>query len=166
MTALPVLFPPAEQGLQRVSPHWYQTRDGDRCALALFMRHYSCEHPRAKLAGGAASLIIGPGEKMLLISGEGDALFAWRRELYRRDGQRGVNCAVFRNESPVLSSVLIREAMDVAWRRWPGERLFTFVNPNRVRSSNPGFCFLCAGWRKCGRSGSGLLILEVTDESA
>jgi hypothetical protein len=42
-------------------------------------------------------------------------------------GQRGVNCAVFRNESSVLSSELIREACGLAWTRWPGERLYTYV---------------------------------------
>jgi hypothetical protein len=29
-----------------------------------------------------------------------------------------------------------------------------------VRSTNPGFCFLVAGWRRCGRTKGGLLILE------
>jgi hypothetical protein len=31
-----------------------------------------------------------------------------------------VNCAVFRNEGPVLSSDLILEAEELAWGRWPG----------------------------------------------
>lgn len=37
---------------------------------------------------------------------------------------------------------------------------YTYVNPEKVRSSNPGFCFLVAGWQRCGRTRSGLLILE------
>ena len=37
----------------------------------------------------------------------------------------------------------------LAWERWPGERLFTYVDPNKVRSFNPGYCFLRAGWDRC-----------------
>ena len=77
------------------------------------------------------------------------------------DGQPGVYCPVFRNEGPVRSSDLIRAAMELAWFRWPGERLFTYVDPGLVRSTNPGYCFLMAGWRKCGRSGRGLVLLEA-----
>lgn len=72
----------------------------------------------------------------------------------------GVCAAVFRNESPVLSSALILEAEQHAWARWPGERLYTYVDPGAVRSTNPGTCYLKAGWRKCGATGRGLLILE------
>ena len=36
----------------------------------------------------------------------------------------------------------------LAWSRWPGERLYTYVAPWMVRSSNPGWCFQVASWRK------------------
>jgi hypothetical protein len=72
-----------------------------------------------------------------------------------------LNGAVFRNESPILSSVLIREACELAWRRWPGARLYTYVDARRVRSPNPGCCFKAAGWRACGKTKCRrLLILE------
>lgn len=153
---LPTLFPPAEQGLKRLTEHWYRTRDGDPCARALYRRHYSCYHYRD---GRQPSLFCGPGEKTVLIDGDGTALFVWRRFI-DASGQQGVNCAVFRNESAILSSVLIREAMDIAWRRWPGERLYTYVNASRVKSSNPGYCFKRAGWVSCGRTKGGLIVLE------
>jgi hypothetical protein len=35
------------------------------------------------------------------------------------------------------------------------------VNPCRIRSTNPGFCFLAAGWSRCGQTNSGLIVLEV-----
>ena len=78
------------------------------------------------------------------------------------DKQEGINCAVFRNESSVLSSALITEAMRLAWHRWPGERLYTYVNPAQIKSNNPGFCFQAAGWHKCGESQGGLVILECS----
>jgi len=55
-----------------------------------------------------------------------DALFVWRKFL-SADRQVGVNCAIFRNESPILSSTLILEAERLAHARWPAERLYTYV---------------------------------------
>ena len=43
------------------------------------------------------------------------------------------------------------------------ERFFTFVNPGKVGSPNPGYCFKKAGWRHVGRTKKrGLHILEKT----
>jgi len=73
-------------------------------------------------------------------------LFVWRKFI-SGDDQRGINCAIFRNEGAGLSSWLIREADALADTRWPGERHYTYVDPRKVRSGNPGFCFKQAGWR-------------------
>lgn len=99
---------------------------------------------------------------MVLLTPCARALFVWRKFI-SKDGQQGVNCAIFRNEGAGLSSQLILDAMQLAWQRWPGERFYTYVNPRRVLSSNPGYCFLRAGWRRCGITKTRkLLILEVT----
>ena len=66
------------------------------------------------------------------------------------DTQRGVSCAVFRNEGRLRSSDLILAAMEIAWRKWGLVRLYTYVDPRRVRSSNPGYSFQAAGWRRVG----------------
>lgn len=86
-------------------------------------------------------------------------MFVWRKFI-DDSGQDGVNCAVFRNESPHLSSELIRQADAVADFAWPGERHYTHVDQARVRSANPGFCFMAAGWKRCGVTKSGLIVLE------
>lgn len=152
------LFPPGTGLTDQVSEHWYRVGAEDAEAVALFKRHYTCRLSR-QWGGRDTNRFIGPGECMILITASADALFAWRKEMFRADGQSGVNCAVFRNEGPVLSSELIREAETVAWARWPGERLFTFVNPVKVRSSNPGYCYLTAGWRRCGVTATRKLIV-------
>lgn len=92
----------------------------------------------------------------------GCACFIWRK-FVSGDGEVGVNCAAFRNEGPGLSSELIREACTLAWARWPGERLYTYVNENKIRRKrDPGRCFIRAGWHVCGRTtGAGLIILEI-----
>ena len=146
-----------------IGTYWLPVRDGDRRALALYLRHYSARRYRD---GRRRTRFVGPGERMVLLSPRCDALFVWRR-FTSDDGQHGVNCAVFRNESNVLSSTLIREAVGWAWQKWPGERLYTYVCPAKVRSTNPGACFQRAGWRVCGRNKDGrLIILELLPEGS
>lgn len=77
------------------APDWFVTKDGDRTCLALYERHYS----RYRYADGRRqSQFFGPGEHIVLRTGDGDALFVWRKFI-DDSGQIGVNCAVFRNES-------------------------------------------------------------------
>ena len=136
--------------------HWLPCKDGDRRALALFNRHYSKYH---YADGRKPALFVGPGEKMVLLTVDCLALFVWRK--FQGDGQEGVNCAVFRNEGPILSSELIREASYWAEQRWPGERQYTYVKASAIQSSNPGYCFKVAGWKICGITKvNKLIILE------
>ena len=137
-------------------PLWWLTKDGDVACLALYERHYSAYRYRD---GRVRKLFCGPGEKVVLRTFSGDAFFVWRK--FKDDsGQVGINCAAFRNESPRRSSDLIRQADAIADCIWPGERHYTYVNAARVKSANPGFCFLKAGWRRCGMTKGGLNILE------
>ena len=107
-----------------------------------------------------ASGITAPGEHIVLMTPDGSALFVWIKQKYTQNKQTGVNCAVFRNEGGALSSDLILEAEHIAWRRWPGERLFTYVNTKTIKSKNPGYCYKVAGWKECGTTRGGLIILE------
>ena len=107
-------------------------------------------------------LFVGPGERIVLLTPDAGALFVWRR--FVEPGQsepRGTYCSVFRREWgcwPVSAMILAAE--ELAWRRWPGERLYTYVAPWMVRSSNPGYCFQVVGWRKCRTTARGLVELE------
>lgn len=128
--------------------------------LALYERHYSARHYRD---GRERRLFVGPGEKIVLRTEEPQALFVWRKFISADAcGQEGVNCAVFRNEGPHLSSLLIRQADAIADHCWPGVRHYTYVHPGRIKSANPGACFRRAGWRRCGVTKGGLLIFERT----
>jgi hypothetical protein len=144
-------------GLRKIGRHWFECRDGNDQARAIFQRHYS---HRSFLDGRQPKLFVGPGTKVVLVTQHADALFVWRR-FKDNSGQEGVNCAVFRNESDTRSSDLILDAEEIAWRKWPGERLYTYVNPKRIRSRNPGACFKAACWRVCGvTKWQRLLVLE------
>lgn len=137
-------------------PLWWLTKDGDKTCLALYERHYSAYRYRD---GRIRRLFVGPGDKLVLRTGKGNAFFVWRKFI-DASGQQGVNCAAFRNEGAHRSSDLIRQADAIADCCWPHTRHYTYVNPKSVRSCNPGFCFIMAGWRRCGRTKGGLLILE------
>lgn len=138
------------------NPAWYLSKDGDLTLLALYERHYSAYHYRD---GRIRRLFCGPGEKIVLRTKRGDAGFVWRNFI-DQSGQRGVNCAFFRNEGAFLSSDLIRQADSIADHIWPGRRHYTYVNPKAVRSRNPGYCFSRAGWSRCGATKGGLIVLE------
>ncbi|WP_428491657.1 hypothetical protein [Rhodopila sp.] len=137
-------------------PDWYLTKDGDASCLAMYERHYSAYQYKD---GRVRKLFCGPGEKIVLRTRAAEAIFVWRKFI-DASGQTGINCAVFRNEGPIRSSDLIRQADEIADFCWPGQRHYTYVRASAVRSANPGFCFISAGWNPCGATKSGLRILE------
>lgn len=121
---------------------------------ALADRHYS------RRTVGARQFCYA-GRKLVLRDTAGDVLFVWMWpfEELRMDGQRGYSCAIFRNEGKRRSSDIILEAEAAAFAKWGPHRVFTYVNPKKIRSTNPGFCFLRAGWQRAGRSKGGLVLL-------
>ncbi len=135
---------------------WIPVKDGDFTGMSLFKRHYTARPKRQQFQ------FVGPGGKMVLLTPDARALFVWRKFI-SDSGEQGVNCAVFRNEnsSAGRASVLIEEAKILAWERWPGERLYTYVDPSKVRHKrDPGRCFIRAGFRICGKTSKDKLILE------
>lgn len=145
-----------------MKPDWWVTKDGNLDCLELHARHYS----RYDYADQRERILfVGPGDKLVLHIGD-RAVFVWRKFvddcIDQRTGrkQEGVNCAVFRNESEHLSSSLIRQADAIADAVWTDRRHYTYVNREKIASSNPGFCFQQAGWTKCGMTKGGLLVLE------
>lgn len=135
---------------------WMHVKDGNDFARLIFNSHYS---RRFYKDGRCPKLFVGPGEKMVLLGFFYPALFVWRKFI-SRDNQVGVNCAIFRNEGHERSSELILKAEAEARKRWPTDRFYTYVNPRKIRSSNPGYCFKAAGWAVCGKTKRGLVVLE------
>jgi hypothetical protein len=156
VSAFRLIVPPAQT--VQLTEHWHVVKDGDPAGLRLYEQHYSAHQYRD---GRIRKLFCGPGYKIVLLTKEGDALFVWRK-FVDDSGQEGVNCAIFRNSTcgRLRSSDLILEAERVAWCRWPGERLYTYVDPRKITSRNPGYCFQCAGWSRCGVTAGNLFILE------
>jgi hypothetical protein len=139
---------------------WFSVSRADPRLYALYRRHYSAEkNARWRRPGNTNSAAA--GSTLCLLTVPGDAAFIWLKNTAERyDHQAGVCCTLFRNESAHMSSELIREAEQLAWARWPGERLFTYVDARRVASEVPGWCFIRARWKRCGQSLTGLLLFE------
>lgn len=135
---------------------WIPIKDGNPTGMSIFLRHYTARQKRKVFQ------FIGPGEKEVYITPDAKALFAWRKFISDA-GETGVNCCIFRNEGSSFgkSSELIDAACKMAWERWPGERLYTYVDPSKVKHKrDPGRCFLRAGFHKCGVTGQGKLVFE------
>lgn len=113
--------------------------DGEMSMLA--DRHYSRRTPGARQ-------FCYSGKKIVLRNSEGTVLFVWMfpNASMRMDSQVGYNCALFRNESTLLSSKLILRAERFALAKWGPGRVYTFVDSRKIRSVHPGYCFLQAGW--------------------
>ena len=120
-------------------------------------RHYSRRTPGTRQ-------FLYSGRKLVLRNDAGTVLFGWvyPEPDMRMDGQSGVNCAIFRNESARKASEIILEAEDWAQRKWGRQRLYTYVDPRKVKGNPPGNCFLRAGWRfmRLSKSGQHLLAKE------
>jgi hypothetical protein len=133
--------------------NWLGVKDGDPRPVGLFHRHYSCRDTHVDHVRYGFS---GKGESMVLLTVDCLALWCWREVV-----GEGTYCSVFHNEGPLLSSELVREADELAWYRWPGQRHYTHVDGSQVHGD--GKCFKAAGWRKLkGRTKkNGLITLEI-----
>lgn len=133
----------------------YPISPSDPGVRALAYRHYSIKRPHGDSWWS-------PAKTLCLTNADRTILFVWQNPQpeYRKDGQLGYNCTLFRNESRQLSSDIILEAEQIVVELWGASRAYTYVDPSKVRSSNSGYCYLKAGWTKIGTSKSGKLLLE------
>ena len=133
----------------------FRTTHFDPECASLADRHYS------RRTVGARQFAYS-GRKLVLRNAEGSVLWVWMYPdpTMRMDGQEGYNNAIFRNESDRRSSDIIPEAEQWAVRKWGPNRAYTYIDPKKVRSVNPGYCFKMQGWRFVRLSASGKHLLE------
>ncbi len=142
---------------------WYLSHRGDAKAGALADRHYS----RQK---SGTPQFMPPGRCLVLWAPGAVWGTSWPYAEFVKHAWGGAwLCSIFRNESGVLSSELIREA--VAISRWrfgepPALGMVTFVDPSAVRHKrDPGRCFLGAGFVVCGACKDGKRALQLLPEA-
>ena len=137
--------------------HWTLTWRADPEVAAMADRHYSRKTP------GAAQFTP-PGRVLVLKTPTACWATSWPRFGPEVEWKGGLICTLFRNEGDVLSSELIREALAATRWTWPDSLehgMWTFIDPRRVRSRNPGYCFKAAGFERFGLTKSGHVVLAI-----
>jgi hypothetical protein len=168
---------------------WQLSSSSDPRALHVldgWGQHYGAGAHYSRRTPGSATF-TGVGQEVVLVTVCGRAVWACIRQRTPQargsGGSRGREGSaaerpfvwrnnVFRNLGAGLSSELIREAVALTGREWkrrygalPPERLRTEVDVTRVRSTNPGFCYIIAGWERGGvRRGTLFLHAPPTEE--
>lgn len=132
---------------------WRMSHRAHPMALRLADRHYNRQKP-------GTPQFVPPGRCLVLLTDDASALWvtSWPFAKYVKHEWAGawVN-SLFRNEGRYLSSALIREAVAITRWHWepPELGLVTFVDADKVRSTNPGYCYLCAGFERVGQTKGG-----------
>lgn len=135
---------------------WRIVKKFDPNACALADRHYS-----RRTIGSPQ--FMPPGQTLVLLTPERDAVFGWWRPaphcgIQAMNGLDGWTCTIFRNEGARRSSELILDAEErliTSGYDIGPDGLITYIWDRRIKSSNPGYCFKCAGWKTSGRSADG-----------
>lgn len=142
---------------------WIVTHKGDQGCRQLADRHYS------RVTVGA-HYFTQPGFNMVLTTKDQDAVWVTWSGI-RDDGYNAYECSIFRNESEHLSSELIEHAINATidiLGNPPPDGMITFVQPNKIASRNPGYCFKLAGFKSAGKSKERKLVrlqLDWKDEA-
>jgi hypothetical protein len=149
--------------------YWHLSHHASKRCLPLADRHYS----RKKVG---SRQFTPPGRKLVMRTDADDALWvtSWPFAEYVKHAWAGAwTCCLFRNESPLLASDLIRQAV-MATRAYFGEPpelgFITFldarfVEPVIVRGLPTfGYCWLKAGWKYVGKTKAGQLAFQQTPD--
>jgi hypothetical protein len=159
---------------------WMRSYRTDPLVKPLADCHYNRQNPDS-------ANFAPPGRTLVLRTSACDAFWitSWPYARYVRHHWAGAFvCSAFRNESTLLSSWLIREALACTVWKWgqiPTLGMVTFIDPRKVKKKRDfGRCFLRAGFRRArcrihqeiqdgcaschGRTKSGLIALQIDPE--
>ena|SRR5690242_11579900 len=139
---------------------WRPSHRFDPVAVAIADRHYN----RQKIG---SPQFVPPGRCVVLLTDRADALWvtSWPFAEYVKHAWPGawVN-SLFRREGEGLASAMIREAVAITrwyWPDVPALGMVTFVDPRKVQSRNPGYCYQMAGFRRVGTTKGGLIAWQL-----
>jgi len=141
--------------------NWELSYRADPFALPIADRHYNRQHV-------GSPQFVPPGRCIVLLTAAHDALWvsSFPEAQYVKHRWAGAwICTCFRNESLILSSELIRDAVAVTrwyWGTAPSLGMITFVDSTKVKSKRDwGRCFRKAGFKLCGLTQGGLIALQL-----
>jgi hypothetical protein len=144
---------------------WQLSDRADPLTRPIADRHYNRQSVGSRQ-------FVPPGRCVVLRTPDADAFWitSWPFAEYVQHAWAGAwVCSAFRNESPLLASDLIRDAVSATLAVWPlppSLGLVTFVNAAKVRRKrDPGRCFLRAGFAHVGHTKSGLIALMLRPDA-
>lgn len=72
----------------------------------------------------------------------------WPKPGMRKDGQEGFNNTLFHRSErcPYQASDIVLAAEKAVVQHWGENRAYTYVDPEKIQSANPGYCYKVAGW--------------------
>jgi len=137
---------------------WRLSHKFDPSAVAIADRHYNRRKP-------GSPQFVPPGRSLVLLADDALWTTSWPFAEYVRHAWPGawIN-SLFRNEGDYLSSDLILQAIAATRWKWPDVPdlgIITFVNQDKIRSTNPGYCYLMAGFERVGYTKGGLVVLQM-----
>ncbi|MDE2106618.1 MAG: hypothetical protein KGL39_55900 [Patescibacteria group bacterium] len=143
---------------------WMLSHRADKYAIPLADRHYNRQTP-------GSPQFVPPGRCVVLMTRDNGALWvtSWPFSEYVKHRWPGawVN-SLFRRESGLKASKLIRTAVSVTRWKWPDVPpigMVTFVDAAEVRpKADIGFCYLRAGFESDGRTEGGLYAFRLRPE--
>lgn len=143
---------------------WQPSDRFDPRAVRIADRHYSRQKPGTPQFMKAGSCCV-----FYASTETGEAVWgtSWQ-QIVKHAWPGAWECAIFRNEGAARSSDLIRQAVAATRAHYgepPEQGMITFVKPSAVRAkSDPGHCFIIAGFRPVGETKGGLVVLQMRPE--
>jgi hypothetical protein len=136
-------------GIRGSTENWREVSKCNPIARSLADGHYTYRPVKSRKMGREVGP---PGQKIVMLTPDGRAVWGSHRPapwsgVKRADGFEGATCFIYRNTGySVMSSALIREAVGYTASLWGVSRFLTYVGVEYVGSSNPGYCFIKAGF--------------------
>jgi hypothetical protein len=145
--------------------NWFFSDSCDPKARRIADKHYSRQKP-------GAARFVKPGSCLVLLNREINALWVTSNciaEYVRHDWRGAWENSLFKNDSGMLASDLIKEAVSATkfyYGAPPALGIISFVNPEKVpgiwRRGKKiyGYCYLKAGWNHVGFTKGGLWVWQ------
>ena len=129
---------------------WWISHRADQVTRRIADRHYNRQKigSRQFVPPGRCMVLKGPD----MLDPTAFWVTSWPFAEYVKHNWGGAwICSAFRNEGSELSSELILDAVAATRWKWPEVPelgMITFVDERKIKSRNPGYCYLRAGFTK------------------
>lgn len=147
-----------------MNPRWRLSYRADPVARVIADRHYNRQKP-------GTDQFVPPGRCLVLLTDSALWITSWPFAEYVQHAWPGawVNSCFRREGGPDLASDLIRAAVAVTRWKWPTVPelgMVSMVDPRKVRGkSDPGYCYLKAGFTLVGETKGGLLVWQMLEDA-